>query len=122
MIASCRRPQRLTDARKCGKAHVRHALSIDERRRQYAVYRLATLAGRDLREVWFAGVHSEVGGGVEDQRLANISLKWMLDEAMDKGFEVRDVRYRKHLEVSPGEPLPTETIEARSVPPARSGR
>jgi uncharacterized protein (DUF2235 family) len=89
----------------------RHALSIDERRRQYAAYRFAAPADRDLREVWFAGVHSEVGGGVEDVRLANISLKWMLDEATGQGLLVMDARYRKHLEVSPGEPLPPETIE-----------
>ena len=31
-----------------------------------------------LRQVWFAGVHSNVGGGYDDTGLADISLGWMM--------------------------------------------
>lgn len=33
-----------------------------------------------VREVWFAGVHSDVGGGYPDDELAKVPLSWMLDE------------------------------------------
>lgn len=44
---------------------VRHAVSIDERRaffRQNLIHPLPPSCGQDLKEVWFAGVHSDVGG------------------------------------------------------------
>jgi hypothetical protein len=31
-----------------------------------------------LRQVWFPGVHSNVGGGYDDQKLSNITLAWMM--------------------------------------------
>lgn len=33
-----------------------------------------------LREVWFAGAHSDVGGGYADARMSGVSLNWMLEE------------------------------------------
>jgi hypothetical protein len=35
----------------------------------------------DAQSVWFAGVHSNVGGGYPDDALAYIPLVWMLNEA-----------------------------------------
>ena len=90
----------------------RHALAIHEKRRYYAEYRfdareLASEA-RDLSEVWFLGVHSDVGGTfVDDHRLADISLKWMADEARAAGFATDPRAYKKHLTVAPGEELPS---------------
>jgi uncharacterized protein (DUF2235 family) len=72
---------------------VRHAVSIDERRGFFApsLYMpepsnpesLRKLHG-DIKEVWFAGVHSDVGGGYprDEQALAQIPLKWMLRESV----------------------------------------
>lgn len=64
---------------------VRHAMSIDERR---AFFRQNLFgephdANQDIKEVWFAGVHSDVGGSYpEDQsQLSRIALRWMLCEA-----------------------------------------
>ncbi|WP_454798317.1 DUF2235 domain-containing protein [Novosphingobium lindaniclasticum] len=37
-------------------------------------------AGSRLKQVWFAGMHSDVGGGYPDDSLAYVSLKWMIDE------------------------------------------
>lgn len=61
-----------------------HALSIHERRETFTVTRL-NKNHRDPRieERWFRGVHSDVGGGNENVRLSNISLKWMLQKAAD---------------------------------------
>jgi uncharacterized protein (DUF2235 family) len=34
-----------------------------------------------LQQVWFAGVHSDVGGGYPDESLSFVSLLWMMEEA-----------------------------------------
>jgi len=103
-----------------GVAHGRHAISIDERRRYYSAYRFSDEAlgdpERDLREVWFAGVHSEVGGGAEAPELANIALKWMLDEASDLGLELRPRKYSMQVGASQGKPQPSELALGRSKP------
>ena len=39
-----------------------------------------TIAQDRLRQVWFAGVHSDVGGGYPDESLSYIPLLWMMDE------------------------------------------
>ncbi|KAK5007097.1 hypothetical protein LTR28_005689 [Elasticomyces elasticus] len=35
---------------------------------------------RTLRQVWFPGVHSNVGGGYPDQQIGNITLAWMMSQ------------------------------------------
>jgi uncharacterized protein (DUF2235 family) len=75
-----------TNANNNGDLHiVRHAMSIDERRaffRQNA-FREPNNDQQDIKEVWFAGVHSDVGGSYhEDQsQLSRIALRWMINEA-----------------------------------------
>lgn len=72
----------------------RHAVSIDERRAFFRsnLWHLKSAppasGPRDLQQVWFAGVHCDVGGGYSEQQsgLAKISLAWMLQEANDKGL------------------------------------
>jgi uncharacterized protein (DUF2235 family) len=43
-----------------------------------------------LKQVWFPGVHCDVGGGYPEPEssLSKIALKWMLDEAVAKGLAV----------------------------------
>jgi uncharacterized protein (DUF2235 family) len=60
-------------------ARIRHAVSIDERRRPYREY-LVERHPQGLEERWFAGVHADVGGTfMPDHRLATIALKWIVD-------------------------------------------
>ncbi|MGB6209067.1 DUF2235 domain-containing protein [Mycobacterium sp.] len=60
-------------------ARIRHAVSIDERRRPYREY-LVERHPVGLEERWFAGVHADVGGTfMPDHRLATIALKWVVD-------------------------------------------
>jgi uncharacterized protein (DUF2235 family) len=59
--------------------HIRHAVSIDERRRPYHEFLFNPRDGLD--EAWFAGVHCDVGGTFDDCRLATIALKWVFDGA-----------------------------------------
>lgn len=70
---------------------VRHALSIGESRSFYVPTTWGGLdndtqppiEGQDIKEIWFAGSHSDVGGGYEEEEsaLAKISLRWMIEEA-----------------------------------------
>lgn len=69
----------------------RHAISIDERRCMYRQNLWGTgKPDQDLQQVWFAGVHSDIGGGyVEAQSgLSKITLQWMLREAKQAGLLV----------------------------------
>ncbi len=69
---------------------VRHALAIDERRAffQPMLWGRSHADDQNIKEVWFAGVHSDVGGGYPeaDSGLSKIALKWMLHEATRPEF------------------------------------
>lgn len=61
------------------------ALALDERRSAFspAVWEKPEGNRTTLRQVWFPGVHSNVGGGYDDQQLANITLAWMMSQLQD---------------------------------------
>jgi len=42
-----------------------------------------------LTQVWFTGVHSNVGGGYPDDSLAGVSLNWIVSEAQDCNLQFR---------------------------------
>src|SRR6185437_7881920 len=42
-----------------------------------------------ISQVWFAGVHSNVGGGYPDDSLAYVPLVWMLTEAQHCGLRLK---------------------------------
>lgn len=71
-------------------SHGYHAISIDERRKDFPVslWKESTSADQTIEQVWFAGVHSDVGGWYEERGLANIALHWMLNKAVEKGLSV----------------------------------
>ena len=69
----------------------RHAIAIDERRaffRSNLWHPAANGGPKDLKQVWFPGVHCDVGGGYPEAEsgLAKIPLEWMLDEARNAGL------------------------------------
>jgi uncharacterized protein (DUF2235 family) len=81
----------------------RHALSVDDERATFhpvlwnensantkpaGTERLTS--GEQLLQVWFVGVHSNVGGGYPDDSLANVSLAWMLAEAGQSGLRFKE--------------------------------
>lgn len=43
-----------------------------------------------ISQVWFAGVHSNVGGGYPDDALAHVSLLWMMRQAQARGLRFED--------------------------------
>jgi uncharacterized protein (DUF2235 family) len=73
----------------------RHAVSIDERRCCYQSNLWgAAVDGQDIRQVWFAGVHSDVGGSYPEATagLSKIALEWMVLEAEAAGLLIDGAR------------------------------
>jgi hypothetical protein len=62
-----------------------HALAIDERRPSFLPTRLLGAC-----EVWFRGVHSDIGGGNGNRGLNDITLKWMMSKAKGAGLPITD--------------------------------
>jgi uncharacterized protein (DUF2235 family) len=68
----------------------RHAVSIDEKRRPFRDY-LVEPNESAIEEVWFAGVHSDIGGGFLDKPcLGDIGLKWVVEGAQQAGLLLGD--------------------------------
>ena len=64
-----------------------HALAIDEQRRAFQPSLWGEAAQRrGVEQVWFAGVHSDVGGGYAEAGLSDITLAWMIDRAGATGL------------------------------------
>jgi uncharacterized protein (DUF2235 family) len=81
----------------------RQAIAIDERRRMFRLNRWtqpqkyrpnifdgSTAIEQDIRQVWFAGVHCDVGGGYPETESApsKFPLLWMIDQAVACGLRV----------------------------------
>lgn len=65
----------------------RHAVAIDEQRQSFMpTLWTNTDPNRDVKEIWFPGVHGDVGGSYADTGLGDITLKWMIEEAQTKGL------------------------------------
>ena len=70
----------------------RHAIALDEKRSSFTCTRWKNVNQHEnAQEVWFPGVHSDVGGGYEHSSLSDIALDWMLKEAKKGGLEFKDV-------------------------------
>jgi uncharacterized protein (DUF2235 family) len=78
----------------------RHALALDDERDTFHPLlwdevheRTLVAAGKvvpsRMRQVWFAGMHSDVGGGYPEESLAYVSLAWMAEEAVKAGLRLR---------------------------------
>jgi len=74
-----------------------HALSLDDQRTTFhplvwdevaeaeMVAKQKVAAGR-ITQVWFAGVHSNVGGGYPEDQVSLVALEWMTNEAIANGL------------------------------------
>jgi hypothetical protein len=80
-----------------------HAISIDERRRPFVPTLWVKKVAEDgtveeppehqtVHQVWFAGVHSDVGGGYADPALSEIPLRWLADRAGECGLVLRPLQ------------------------------
>jgi uncharacterized protein (DUF2235 family) len=64
-----------------------HAMALDEQRKPFPVLRLNQNAR--VNQQWFAGVHSDIGGGYVETALSDITLKWMIDQTWLKGLRLK---------------------------------
>jgi uncharacterized protein (DUF2235 family) len=101
-----------------------HALAIDEKRRPFR----PTLwtpdkdaahgpidpppQDRKVEQVWFAGVHKDVGGGYEVHGLSDISLLWMVDRARERGVGFRPDSFAERSSREARRPGCDETLRA----------
>lgn len=87
--------------------YVRHAIAIDERRAFFRQNLWGKLKPeddaikQDVKQVWFAGVHSDVGGSypLGESGLSNIALEWMLIEARDKGMLINNAKAKEAVTI-----------------------
>jgi uncharacterized protein (DUF2235 family) len=79
----------------------RHAMAMDESR---ALFPLTRLCGKDgsrpdrLVEVWFRGVHSDIGGGNGNRGLNWIPLHWMFMNAVRAGLPIAPEAIEKNFQ------------------------
>lgn len=72
-----------------------HAMALDETRDLFPLTRVRARDGSDaataqrLFEVWFRGVHSDVGGGNGKVGLSSIALTWMMRRAASRGVRFK---------------------------------
>jgi uncharacterized protein (DUF2235 family) len=69
------------------------ALAIDEQRKPFepAVWTPNPEAeGQRVEQVWFPGVHCDIGGGYADSALADLPLVWIAERAVEYGLTLRD--------------------------------
>lgn len=80
----------------------RHALAIDDERDAFhpllwdevheaALIKAKKVDERRLEQVWFTGMHADVGGGYPDESLSYVSLLWMMEEAERAGLRTLTV-------------------------------
>ncbi len=75
--------------------HCFHAIALNERRQAFDGTRLdIDRQHGNIEELWFRGVHSDVGGGNRNVALSNIALKWMMEKAGSCGLPIKKSNIR----------------------------
>lgn len=67
--------------------HAYHALAIDEQRDDFrpTLWNVrAKNSHQTIEQVWFSGVHSDIGGGYKEREHSDISFGWMINKIKDK--------------------------------------
>jgi uncharacterized protein (DUF2235 family) len=79
--------------------HCFHAMAMDESRLFFPLTRLGRGSNTSpkLQEVWFRGVHSDIGGGNGNRGLNWIALNWMYAAAKRCGLPMNDAAIAKNL-------------------------
>jgi uncharacterized protein (DUF2235 family) len=80
------------------------ALAIDEHRKPFqpSVWdRSAKANGQVLEQVWFAGVHSNVGGSYPQTGLSDIALLWMLGKLNTCGLVINQASLQATVDPKP---------------------
>ena len=99
-----------------------HAIAIDERRASFMPTLWTNPDGSprandaQLQQVWFPGVHCDVGGSYIETQLSNITLRWMVDNAKACGLEFDEKALDACLSPKPFNPLGPAHDEWKLIP------
>jgi len=63
---------------------------LDETRKDFLPTLWDPKPGLDLDQVWFAGVHKDVGGGYPESGLSDAAFRWLLAEATEAQLRVEE--------------------------------
>jgi uncharacterized protein (DUF2235 family) len=74
------------------------AVSIDERRREFpaTLWTGPPAPGQVIQQIYFAGVHCDVGGGYPETGLSDITLGWMMSKAQALGVDFDPGVYQQY--------------------------
>jgi len=69
-----------------------HALAIDDIRKSFHPIYIEPYSNAqgELKQVWFMGMHTDVGGGYAKTGLSDITLEWMIGNAVKHGLRIYD--------------------------------
>ncbi|HEY7320038.1 MAG TPA: DUF2235 domain-containing protein [Candidatus Binatia bacterium] len=92
-----------TELSSCVK-HAYHAVSIHEKRSTFTptLWQKQDHSGDQvLEQVWFPGVHCDVGGGYRSAGLSDASLVWMIERAKECDLLFRDDALKAGINLAP---------------------
>jgi uncharacterized protein (DUF2235 family) len=98
-----------------------HAVCIDERRAQFMPTLWANPDGSprandaQVTQVWFPGVHCNVGGSYEQSQLSDIAMRWMMKKAIGCGLTFGDGAMKQYL-TAVADPLGPAQDEWKIIP------
>ena len=100
-----------------------HAMALDERRGNFPLTRVQTAVGGlsptgRLQEIWFRGVHSDVGGSAS-LGLSSIALSWMLRRARENGLPIAEAKIKEHEALCNANALVSKNFDPKLDPPRR---
>jgi uncharacterized protein (DUF2235 family) len=99
-----------------------HAVAIDERRASFLPTLWSNLDGTaranddKVQQVWFPGVHCDVGGSYAQTQLSNITLRWMIDNAKAQGLLFDDLAVDACISPKPYDPKGPAHDEWKIIP------
>ncbi len=79
-----------------------HALAVDDKRKTFhpVLWDAECKDYQDISQVWFPGMHTDVGGGYREDELSDIPLVWLTGKAVENGLLIYD-RDRIDIEENP---------------------
>lgn len=87
-----------------------HAVSIDERRSEFpaTLWSSPPAPGQTIEQVYFTGVHCDIGGGYPDCGLSDITLGWMMSKAKALGVDFDPAVYAQYANIDAKHALDTK--------------
>ncbi|MBI5868629.1 MAG: DUF2235 domain-containing protein [candidate division Zixibacteria bacterium] len=70
--------------------HAVQALAIDDERKVFhpVLWEPVIRGYQTMQQVWFCGMHTDVGGGYKESGLSDIALEWMVQKAVEHGLRI----------------------------------